>query len=183
MGKENEPEIKMNFYSGMSMIMTLVSAASAVVSMLVAGRGFYYILQSLYDESQTSIEFLDEKLMEVNFHPFIRISLIIAGVALALQVILSIVGTTTAMNPKKKPMLPIAIMMVVFAVSAISLYLVGNAQTNDIADMFARVPQDKHMGLYNIYLYVLIGNLLCSTINLFGQMYGMKLFKKTGATC
>ena len=52
---ETAADVKMNFYSGMSMIMTIMAAASAVVAMIVAARGFYYILQTLYDETQTDI--------------------------------------------------------------------------------------------------------------------------------
>ena len=48
---ETAADVKMNFYSGMSMIMTIMAAASAVVAMIVAARGFYYILQTLYDET------------------------------------------------------------------------------------------------------------------------------------
>ena len=59
---ETAADVKMNFYSGMSMIMTIMAAASAVVAMIVAARGFYYILQTLYDETQTDIVLLSDNL-------------------------------------------------------------------------------------------------------------------------
>ena len=49
--------------------------------------------------------------------------------------------------------------------------------------MFSRVEMHKQIGLYTIYLYVLIANLVCAVVNLFGQMHGLKKKKKTGSTC
>lgn len=185
--KKEQPDaaadVKMNFYSGMSMVMTIMAAASAVVAMIVAARGFYYILQTLYDETQTDIVLLSDNLIAADFSPSIRIFLYVMGLLMAVQVVLSLVGTVTAINPKKKPLLPLAVAMTVLAVATLVLYLVGHSQAGDIANMFARVETHKHMGLYTIYLYVLIANLACAVVNLFGQMYGLKLYKKTGKTC
>ena len=180
---ETAADVKMNFYSGMSMIMTIMAAASAVVAMIVAARGFYYILQTLYDETQTDIVLLSDNLVAADFSPSIRIFLYVMGLLMAVQVVLSLVGTVTAINPKKKPLFPISVAMTVLAVAALVLYLVGNAKTGDIANMFSRVEMHKQIGLYTIYLYVLIANLVCAVVNLFGQMYGLKLYKKTGSTC
>lgn len=185
--KKEQPEavtdVKMNFYSGMSMVMTIMAAASAVVAMLVAARGFYYILQTLYDETQTDIVLLSDNLVAADFSPSIRIFLYVMGLLMAVQVVLSLVGTVTAINPKKKPLFPISVAMTVLAVATLVLYLVGHAKTGDIANMFSRVEMHKQMGLYTIYLYVLIANLVCAVVNLFGQIYGLKLYKKTGRTC
>ena len=180
---ETAVDVKMNFYSGMSMIMTIMAAASAVVAMIVAARGFYYILQTLYDETQTDIVLLSDNLVAADFSPSIRIFLYVMGLLMAVQVVLSLVGTVTAINPKKKPLFPISVAMTVLAVAALVLYLVGHAKTGDIANMFSRVEMHKQIGLYTIYLYVLIANLVCAVVNLFGQMYGLKLYKKTGSTC
>ena len=180
---ETAADVKMNFYSGMSMIMTIMAAASAVVAMIVAARGFYYILQTLYDETQTDIVLLSDNLVAADFSPSIRIFLYVMGLLMAVQVVLSLVGTVTAINPKKKPLFPISVAMTVLAVAALVLYLVGHAKTGDIANMFSRVEMHKQIGLYTIYLYVLIANLVCAVVNLFGQMYGLKLYKKTGSTC
>ena len=179
---ETAADVKMNFYSGMSMIMTIMAAASAVVAMIVAARG-YYILQTLYDETQTDIVLLSDNLVAADFSPSIRIFLYVMGLLMAVQVVLSLVGTVTAINPKKKPLFPISVAMTVLAVAALVLYLVGHAKTGDIANMFSRVEMHKQIGLYTIYLYVLIANLVCAVVNLFGQMYGLKLYKKTGSTC
>ena len=159
------------------------TAASAVVAMIVAARGFYYILQTLYDETQTDIVLLSDNLVAADFSPSIRIFLYVMGLLMAVQVVLSLVGTVTAINPKKKPLFPISVAMTVLAVAALVLYLVGHAKTGDIANMFSRVEMHKQIGLYTIYLYVLIANLVCAVVNLFGQMYGLKLYKKTGSTC
>ena len=180
---ETAADVKMNFYSGMSMIMTIMAAASAVVAMIVAARGFYYILQTLYDETQTDIVLLSDNLVAADVSPSIRIFLYMMGLLMAVQVVLSLVGTVTAINPKKKPLFPISVAMTVLAVAALVLYLVGHAKTGDIANMFSRVEMHKQIGLYTIYLYVLIANLVCAVVNLFGQMYGLKLYKKTGSTC
>lgn len=180
---ETAADVKMNFYSGMSMVMTIMAAASAVVAMIVAARGFYYILQTLYDETQTDIVLLSDNLVAADFSPSIRIFLYVMGLLMAVQVVLSLVGTVTAINPKKKPLFPISVAMTVLAVAALVLYLVGHAKTGDIANMFSRVETHKQMGLYTIYLYVLIANVVCAVVNLFGQMYGLKLYKKTGSTC
>ncbi len=180
---ETATDVKMNFYSGMSMVMTIMAAASAVVAMIVAARGFYYILQTLYDETQTDIVLLSDNLVAADFSPSIRIFLYVMGLLMAVQVVLSLVGTVTAINPKKKPLFPISVAMTVLAVAALVLYLVGHAKTGDIANMFSRVETHKQMGLYTIYLYVLIANVVCAVVNLFGQMYGLKLYKKTGSTC
>ena len=180
---ETAADVKMNFYSGMSMIMTIMAAASAVVAMIVAARGFYYILQTLYDETQTDIVLLSDNLVAADFSPSIRIFLYVMGLLMAVQVVLSLVGTVTAINPKKKPLFPISVAMTVLAVAALVFYLVGHAKTGDIANMFSRVEMHKQIGLYTIYLYVLIANLVCAVVNLFGQMYGLKLYKKTGSTC
>lgn len=185
--KNSQPDasadVKMNFYSGMSMITTIMAAASAVVAMLVASRGFYYILQTLYDETKTDIVLLSDNLVAADFSPSIRIFLYVMGLLMAVQVILSLVGTVTAINPKKKPLFPISVAMTVLAVATLVLYLVGHAKTGDISNMFSRVEVHKQVGLYTIYLYVLIANLVCAVVNLFGQMYGLKLYKKTGSTC
>lgn len=184
--KKEQPEaadVKMNFYSGMSMVMTIMAAASAVVAMVVAARGFYYILQTLYDETQTDIVLLSDNLVAADFSPSIRIFLYVMGLLMAVQVVLSLVSTITAINPKKKPVFSISVTMTVLAVAALVLYLVGHAKTGDIANMFSRVEMHKRMGLYTIYLYVLIANLVCAVVNLFGQIYGLKLYKKTGRTC
>ena len=178
-----DADVKMNFYSGMSMVMTIMAAASAVVAMVVAARGFYYILQTLYDETQTDIVLLSDNLVAADFSPSIRIFLYVMGLLLAVQVVLSLVSTITAINPKKKPLFSISVAMTVLAVAALVLYLVGHAKTGDIANMFSRVEMHKRMGLYTIYLYVLIANLVCAVVNLFGQIYGLKLYKKTGRTC
>lgn len=180
---ETAADVKMNFYSGMSMVMTIMAAASAVVAMIVAARGFYYILQTLYDETQTDIVLLSDNLVAADFSPSIRIFLYVMGLLMVVQVVLSLVGTVTAINPKKKPLFPISVAMTVLAVAALVLYLVGHAKTGDIANMFSRVETHKQMGLYTIYLYVLIANVVCAVVNLFGQMYGLKLYKKTGSTC
>ena len=176
-------DVKMNFYSGMSMIMTIMAAASAVVAMIVAARGFYYILQTLYDETQTDIVLLSDNLVAADFSPSIRIFLYVMGLLMAVQVVLSLVGTVTAINPKKKPLFPISVAMTILAVATLVLYLIGHSKTGDIANMFSRVEMHKQIGLYTIYLYVLIANLVCAVVNLFGQMYGLKLYKKTGSTC
>lgn len=185
--KNSQPDasadVKMNFYSGMSMITTIMAAASAVVAMLVASRGFYYILQTLYDETKTDIVLLSDNLVAADFSPSIRIFLYVMGLLMAVQVILSLVGTVTAINPKKKPLFPISAAMTILAVATLVLYLVGHAKTGDISNMFSRVEVHKQVGLYTIYLYVLIANLVCAVVNLFGQMYGLKLYKKTGSTC
>lgn len=180
---EDATDVKMNFYSGMSMVMTIMAATSAVVAMIVAARGFYYILQTLYDETQTDIVLLSDNLLAVNFSPSLRIFLYVMGLLMAMQVVLSLVGTVTAINPKKKPLFPISVVMTVLAVATLVLYLVGNSKTEGIVNMFSRIETHKHMGLYTIYLYVLIANLVCAVVNLFGQMYGLKLYKKTGSTC
>lgn len=185
--KKEQPEtaadVKMNFYSGMSMVMTIMAAASAVVAMIVAARGFYYILQTLYDETQTDIVLLSDNLVAADFSPSIRIFLYVMGLLMAVQVVLSLVGTVTAINPKKKPLFPISVAMTILAVATLVLYLIGHSKTGDIANMFSRVEMHKQIGLYTIYLYVLIANLVCAVVNLFGQMYGLKLYKKTGSTC
>ncbi len=180
---ETATDVKMNFYSGMSMIMTIMAAASAVVAMIVAARGFYYILQTLYDETQTDIVLLSDNLVAADFSPSIRIFLYVMGLLMAVQVVLSLVGTVTAINPKKKPLFPISVAMTILAVATLVLYLIGHSKTGDIANMFSRVEMHKQIGLYTIYLYVLIANLVCAVVNLFGQMYGLKLYKKTGSTC
>lgn len=180
---ETAADVKMNFYSGMSMIMTIMAAASAVVAMIVAARGFYYILQTLYDETQTDIVLLSDNLVAADFSPSIRIFLYVMGLLMAVQVVLSLVGTVTAINPKKKPLFPISVAMTILAVATLVLYLIGHSKTGDIANMFSRVEMHKQIGLYTIYLYVLIANLVCAVVNLFGQMYGLKLYKKTGSTC
>lgn len=180
---ETAADVKMNFYSGMSMIMTIMAAASAVVAMIVAARGFYYILQTLYDETQTDIVLLSDNLVAADFSPSIRIFLYVMGLLMAVQVVLSLVGTVTAINPKKKPFFPISVAMTILAVVTLVLYLIGHSKTGDIANMFSRVEMHKQIGLYTIYLYVLIANLVCAVVNLFGQMYGLKLYKKTGSTC
>ena len=169
---ETAADVKMNFYSGMSMIM-----------MIVAARGFYYILQTLYDETQTDIVLLSDNLVAADFSPSIRIFLYVMGLLMAVQVVLSLVGTVTAINPKKKPLFPISVAMTILAVATLVLYLIGHSKTGDIANMFSRVEMHKQIGLYTIYLYVLIANLVCAVVNLFGQMYGLKLYKKTGSTC
>ena len=185
--KNAQPETaadgKMNFYFGMYMIMTIMAAASAVVAMIVAARGFYYILQTLYDETQTDIVLLSDNLVAADFSPSIRIFLYVMGLLMAVQVVLSLVGTVTAINPKKKPLFPISVAMTILAVATLVLYLIGHSKTGDIANMFSRVEMHKQIGLYTIYLYVLIANLVCAVVNLFGQMYGLKLYKKTGSTC
>ena len=180
---ETAADVKMNFYSGMSMIMTIMASASAVVAMIVAARGFYYILQTLYDETQTDIVLLSDNLVAADFSPSIRIFLYVMGLLMAVQVVLSLVGTVTAINPKKKPLFPISVAMTILAVATLVLYLIGHSKTGDIANMFSRVEMHKQIGLYTIYLYVLIANLVCAVVNLFGQMYGLKLYKKTGSTC
>ncbi len=180
---ETSADVKMNFYSGMSMIMTIMAAASAVVAMIVAARGFYYILQTLYDETQTDIVLLSDNLATADFSPSIRIFLYVMGLLMAVQVVLSLVGTVTAINPKKKPLFPISVAMTILAAATLVLYLIGHSKTGDIANMFSRVEMHKQIGLYTIYLYVLIANLVCAVVNLFGQMYGLKLYKKTGSTC
>ena len=177
------PDIKMNFYSAMSMLTTLVAAASAVIAMIVAGRGFYYILQTMYDETQTDIVLLGDNLVSVNFNPSIRTFLYISGLVLALQVVLSLVETVTAINPKKKPVFPVAVIMTVLAFAANILYFLGHEKTKEIANVFSYVEVHEHTGLYTVYLYVLIINAVCSVVNLLGQIYGMKLYKKTGCTC
>ena len=176
-------DIRMNFYSGMSMLMTIMAAVSAVVAMIVAARGFYYILQTLYDETQTDIVLLSDNLLAVDFSPSLRIFLYVMGLLMAVQVILSLKSTVTAMNPKKKPIVSVAVLMTVLAVAALVLYLVGYSKTSDIANMFSRVEIHKQIGLYTIYLYVLIANLVCTVANLFGQKYGLKKYKNTGSTC
>ena len=176
-------DIRMNFYSGMSMLMTIMAAVSAVVAMIVAARGFYYILQTLYDETQTDIVLLSDNLLAVDFSPSLRIFLYVMGLLMAVQVILSLISTVTAMNPKKKPIVSVAVLMTVLAVAALVLYLVGYSKTSDIANMFSRVEIHKQIGLYTIYLYVLIANLVCTVANLFGQKYGLKKYKNTGSTC
>lgn len=176
-------EIRMNFYSAMSMITTLVAAASAVIAMLLAGRGFYYILQWLYDENQTDITLLGENLELANFHPEIHTFMYISGVVLAVQVIFSLVATVLAINPKKKPQLLISVAMIVLSAAGIVFYCLARQQTAGIADMFARVQQSKQMNIYIAQLYVLIGNLVCVIVNLSAQIYGLKLYKKTGKTC
>lgn len=176
-------DIQMNFYSGMSMLMTIMAAVSAVIAMIVAARGFYYILQTLYDETQTDIVLLSDNLLAVDFSPSLRIFLYVMGLLMAVQVILSLVSTVTAMNPKKKPIVSVAVLMTVLAVVALVLYLVGYSKTSDIANMFSRVEIHKQIGLYTIYLYVLIANLVCTVANLFGQKYGLKKYKNTGSTC
>lgn len=178
-----DADVKMNFYSGMSMVMTIMAAASAVVAMIVAARGFYYILQTLYDETQTDIVLLSDNLIAADFSPSIRIFLYVMGLLMAVQVVLSLVGTVTAINPKKKPIFPISVAMTSLAVATLVLYMIGHSKIGDIANMFSRVETHKQIGLYTIYLYVLIANLFCTVVNLFGQMYGLKLYKKTGSTC
>lgn len=176
-------EIKMNFYSAMSMITTLMTAASAVISMIIAARGFYYILQTIYDEEQTDILFLNDKLLEIQYNPAIRIFLYIMGLLLIVQVILSLVGTVTAINPGKKPLVSVSVIMVVLAAGTLVLYVLGYTKTADITNLFSRVESHKQIGLYTIYLYVLIANLICAVLNLVGQQYGLKIYKKTGRTC
>lgn len=176
-------EIKMNFYSAMSMITTLVTAAAAVISMIIAARGFYYILQTIYDETQTDILFLNDKLLEIKYNPSIRAFLYIMGFLLVVQVILSLAGTVTAINPNKKPLLSVSSVMIVLAAATLVLYVFNYTKTADITTFFSRVESHKQTGLYTMYLYVLILNLICAVLNLAGQQYGLKLYKKTGRTC
>ena len=168
-------EIKMNFYSAMSMITTLVTAAAAVISMIIAARGFYYILQTIYDETQTDILFLNDKLLEIKYNPSIRIFLYIMGFLLVVQVILSLAGTVTAISPDKKPLLFVSAVMIVLAAATLVLYVFNYTKTADITTLFSRVESHKQTGLYTMYLYVLILNLICAVLNLAGQQYGLKL--------
>ncbi|MGN0391017.1 MAG: hypothetical protein ACI4L2_09420, partial [Wujia sp.] len=105
-----------------------------------------------------------------------------AGV-LVVMLILSLSGTIAAINPKKKPNIVSGVIMIVFSVSAIVLYVIGSTDTQGIVDAFIYVPLSKHIGLYNIELYILIANALCSVVNVFGQKYGLKLYKEKGTTC
>ena len=107
----------------------------------------------------------------------------ISGVVLAVQVIFSLVATVLAINPKKKPQLLISVAMIVLSAAGIVFYCLARQQTAGIADMFARVQQSKQMNIYIAQLYVLIGNLVCVIVNLSAQIYGLKLYKKTGKTC
>lgn len=176
-------EIRMNFYSAMSMLTTIASAAAAVIAMIVAGRGFYYILQSMYKSEQLDITLLGDNLETAGFHPEIHTFLYICGIALALEVLFSLIGTVTAMNPKKKPSLGLSVAMILLSAAAVILYVLAKAQTGGIKEEFPRLEQVERLNLYVIELYVLIGNLVCTVVNLFGQMYGGKLYKKTGRTC
>lgn len=182
-GKEEAGEIRMNFYSAMSMLTTLLSAVSVICAMLLSGRGFYYVLQTLYDETETDIMFLNEHLLESDFsQKMIYCMYAMAGV-LVVMLILSLSGTIAAINPKKKPNIVSGVIMIVFSVSAIVLYVIGSTDTQGIVDAFIYVPLSKHIGLYNIELYILIANALCSVVNVFGQKYGLKLYKEKGTTC
>lgn len=182
-GKEEAIEIKMNFYSAMSMLTTLISAVAVILAMILAGRGFYYVLQTLFDEAVTDLNLLNDNLIEAGFSSNLTKCAYATAGMLVVVVILSLSGTFAAINPKKKPNIVPAVIMVVLSVAAVVAYLVGNAGTQDIVDTFAYVPLSRHIGIYNIQLYVLIANALCSIVNVFGQKYGLKLYKEKGYTC
>ena len=179
---EQPAEIKMNFYSAMSMLTTLFTAAAAILSIILAGRGFYYVLQTLYDETQTDINFLNDKLTEVGFSSTIIVCAYVIAGMLFLSMILSLIGTFAAINPSKKPNMVVAILIVLLCVGSIVVYLFGGQDANKIMDMFSRVPVSKHMALYSVQLIVLIVNAICSIVNIFGQKYGLKLYKEKGTT-
>ncbi len=180
---ENAIEIRMNFYSAMAMLTTLLAAVSVVLGMVLSGRGFYYVLQGLYDEEITDIVLLNDNLLEADFSPkMLYCMYVIAGV-LVVMVILSLIGTFAAINPRKKPNIIPAVIMIVLSLAAIALYLVGNTDVEDILASFSHVQQSRHIGIYSIYLYVLIANSVCAVINLFGQLYGLKKYKEKGITC
>ena len=105
------------------------------------------------------------------------------GFLLVVQVILSLAGTVTAINPTKKPLLSVSAVMIVLAAATLVLYVFNYTKTADITTLFSRVESHKQTGLYTMYLYVLILNLICAVLNLAGQQYGLKLYKKTGRTC
>lgn len=182
-GKEEAIEIKMNFYSAMSMLTTLISAVAVILAMILTGRGFYYVLQTLFDEAVTDINLLNDNLIEAGFSSNLTKCAYATAGMLVVVVILSLSGTFAAINPKKKPNIVPSVIMVVLSVAAVAFYLVGNAGTQDIVDTFAYVPLSRQIGIYNIQMYVLIANALCSIVNVFGQKYGLKLYKEKGYTC
>lgn len=181
--KGNEPEIKMNFYSGMSMLTTLLSAATVIIAMILTSRGYYYILQSLYDENKTDIALLNENLMASDFKSNLLIFAYIVAGMLFVTMIISLAETVTAINPNKKPNLIPAIIMVLLSIGAIAVYLAGNTDVKKIQDAMSFVPVSRHMALYSIQLYVLIANAVCTIANVFGQKYGIKLYNQNGKTC
>lgn len=180
---QTEPEIRMNFYSGMSMLTTVISAVSAVLAMIVAGRGLYYVLQAIYDETAVDILLCAKNLTKDGYGTTLTTYLYIIGILLALVVIVSLIQTVKAMNSEKKPVPFLSVLSILFCLAALILYFMGNKQVDELAAMFEQFAKNTKFVLYNAYPIVIAANLLCVTGNLAGQIYGSNLYKKTGKTC
>lgn len=183
--KKNEPEelqIKMNFYSAMAMIATLVSAGAFAVAMIISGNPNFYVMKSKYGDSDVANVLVD-KMDEMELGGHFGLFCTIAMVLLLVVAVCALAGTLTAMNPNKKPNFVMSIIMVLLSVGSFVLYFVAKNELKATFEQFKYVTGEKIFGLYDTYFVLLIANIALLVINVLGNMYGGKKYKKTGHTC
>lgn len=181
--KENEEvQIKMNFYSAMAMLTTLVSTGAFAVAMIVLPNARNYAVLSecgdAYDP-EILVDFLKEEGAWGSFVPYLAVAL---G-ALVVVTILSLMMTGSAMNAYKKPSMVQAVVMTTLSALALMMYLMADRILQDGMEKLTKLQPQSQFGIYNVYFILLIVNVVIAFINVFGTLYGCSKFNKTGHTC
>ncbi len=187
--KANKPEyvqpeqINITMYTLVTMIVTLVNTAFAIVTMVLNGRPVYYFLEGMVGDS---LNFYSYEMAELLLYEIVdegKVNGLFLGMAAfgIITAIVSIVGLVRAMNPETKPMVLPYVISLVSAIAVIPLYF----YTDDFLYenlLKVVVVNEPRVGLYDFVLITAIVNIVAVIAGIVAALSGLKRWKETGRT-
>ncbi len=179
-----QPEqINFTMYTFVTMIVTLVCTAFAIITMVLNGKPVYYFLEGMVGDS---LNFYSYEMAELLLYDIVdegKVNgLFLALAALGiLTAIISIVGLVRAMNQYAKPMIIPNIIGLISAIGALVLYFyIDDFMYENLLKVVSIA--DPRTGLYDFILVTAIINIIAMIAGIVAAVSGLKRWKETGKT-
>lgn len=180
----NQPEqITLTPYTGVYMIVTLIAAATAMLSMIMLAKPAFYFLQDMIGTAMDDIFydlFSEIIYFEIGEAQVYGIYIMIAVLSLGTAV-LTMIGLMKAMKPDNKPALVLNVVSVICAIAAIISFICEGKHLYKFVDTFG-VANEPIFGVYKVLYILLICNIVAMVINALMNFIVYKRWSKTGRT-
>lgn len=186
---------QLSFYTGASMIQVLVSAATAIIAMLIWAKPVFYILDTIfskqYGEYNEMFQMDNVEVAEIIYfegtstEKIVEILVLIGALLLVVGALSQLVIVVRAVNPKMKPWLACNIIGIVTAVAGVCLYAVACFEVMVFIDsnlVLAEMTKEPYFNLYVGCYIAMAVNIIGAVVNTFASVSGLKKWKKNGVT-
>lgn len=184
---------QLSFYTGASMIQVLVSAATAIIAMLIWSRPVFYILDTIfskqYGDYNEMFQMNNVEVAEIIYfegtstEKIVEILVLIGAVLMVVGALSQLIIVVRAVNPKMKPWIACNIIGIVTGIAGVVLYAVACFEVMVFIDsnlVLAEMTKEPYFNLYVGCYIAMAVNIIGAVVNTFASVSGLKKWKKNG---